>query len=145
LLTLEHWQMHALRLLQEHVTVASCRFFVFSPDETHIIGTVGLSQITRGVRFDCSLSYAISAACEGQGVMREAVQAAIKYAFDELGLHRIEAAHAPENTRSARLLARLGFETVGTIPEYLYTGERWRDTILCTLVNTAWKAPGTVM
>lgn len=141
LLTLEHWQMQTVELLKEYASGSGCRLFVFSEDEANVIGTVGLSRITRGVRFDCSLSYAISAAFEGQGMMSEAVRATIQYAFGELGLHRIEAAHATDNARSGALLKHLGFQVVGCIPDFLYTGGHWRATILYTLLNPSWAPP----
>jgi len=140
LLTLEHWQKHSEQLLKEYADGSAVRLFVFTPDESELIGTVGLTRITRGVRFDCSLSYAIRQAYEGSGIMSEAVAAAIGHAFEELGLHRIEAAHAPDNHRSGRLLQRLGFQRVGTIPGFLLTQEGWRDTILYTLLNANWQA-----
>lgn len=139
LLTLEHWRKHSQRLLKEHAEGSAVRLFVFTPDESEIVGTVGLSRITRGIRFDCSLSYAIAEASEGAGLMSEAVHAIIRHAFDELGMHRIEAAHALDNPRSQKLLERMGFERVGVIRGYLLTGGRWRDSILHSLVNPDWK------
>ncbi len=45
--------------------------------------------------------------------MREALQAAIQYMFTTQRLHRIAAGYRPENVRSGRLLARLGFHIDG--------------------------------
>jgi len=139
LLTLDHWRKHSEQLLKEHAEGTAVRLFVFTADESEIVGTLGLSRITRGVRFDCSLSYAIREAHEGTGLMSEAVHAAIRHAFDDLGLHRIEAAHALDNQRSQKLLERMGFERVGVIRGFLLTGGRWRDTLLHSLVNPEWQ------
>jgi ribosomal-protein-alanine N-acetyltransferase len=139
LLTLEHWRKHSEQLLKEHADGSAVRLFVFTPDESEIVGTVGLSRITRGIRCDCSLSYAIREVYEGTGLMSEAVHAAVRHAFDELGLHRIEASHALDNPRSQKLLERLGFERVGVIRGFLLTGGRWRDTLLHSLVNHNWQ------
>lgn len=139
LLTLEHWQRHSLQLSEEHAAGTSLRLFVFTPDESQIIGSLALTRITRGVRFDCSLSYALRASYEGTGVMSEAVRAILRFAFEELGLHRIEAAHAPDNVRSRRLLERMGFEHVGTIRGFLLSASGWRDTILHSLLNPDWR------
>jgi RimJ/RimL family protein N-acetyltransferase len=59
LLTLDHWRKQSEHLLKEHANGSEVRLFVFTPDESEIVGTVGLSRITRGVRFNCSLSNAI--------------------------------------------------------------------------------------
>lgn len=139
LLTLEHWQKQSEQLLREHSEGSAVRLFVFTPDESQIVGTVALTRITRGLRFDCSLSYAIRQACEGSGMMSEAVSALIRHAFEDLGLHRIEAAHAPDNQRSQRVLQRHGFQVVGTIQGFLLTPSGWRDTILYSLLNPNWQ------
>ena len=139
LLTLDHWRRHSQQMLQEHVEGSALSLFVFTPDESEIMGTVGLTRITRGICFDCSLSYAIREAQEGMGLMSEAVQATIRHAFDELGMHRIEAAHELDNPRSQRLLERMGFERVGIIKGFLLAGGRWRDTVLHSLLNPSWQ------
>ena len=59
LLTLAHWQKHSEWMLKEHAEGSALRLFVFTPDESEIVGTLALTRITRGVRLDCSLSYAI--------------------------------------------------------------------------------------
>jgi [ribosomal protein S5]-alanine N-acetyltransferase len=128
-------------LQQEQLAGTALRLFVFTADESQIIGSLGLTRITRGVRFDCSLSYAIRQSQEGSGLMSEAVRAAIQYAFADLGLHRIEAAHSADNDRSRRLLERLGFERVGLIRGFLLTGGQWRDTVLHSLLNPSWQPP----
>lgn len=137
LLTLDHWKKHSQQLLEEHARGTAVKVFVFTPDESMIIGTIGLSRITRGVRQDCSLSYTIRESHEGKGLMREAVGAAICHAFDGLKLHRIEACHAPDNHRSRALLERLGFVLVGTIPGFLRSASGWRDTVLHSLLEPA--------
>ncbi|MEY4544795.1 MAG: hypothetical protein RL685_990 [Pseudomonadota bacterium] len=139
LLTLEHWQAHSAQLLAEHASGNAARLFVFSPDEQQILGSVGLTRITRGVRHDCSLSYALRASHEGIGLMGEVVREVIRHAFHDLRLHRIEAAHAPDNQRSRRLLERVGFEQVGTIRGFLLSGGTWRDTVLHSLLNPDWR------
>jgi ribosomal-protein-alanine N-acetyltransferase len=141
LLTLEHWRTHSELLLKEQADGASAKLFVFTPDESEILGTVGLIRITRGIRFDCSLSYALRPSHEGQGLMSEAVRAAIRHAFDDLGLHRVEAVHTLDNQRSQRLLERLGFERVGIIRGFLRSAGGWRDTLLHSLTNPDWLPP----
>lgn len=44
-----------------------------------------------------------------QGIMSEAMKAVLKYAFDQMKLHSIEADINPENTASAAILEKHGF------------------------------------
>jgi ribosomal-protein-alanine N-acetyltransferase len=69
--------------------------------------------------------------------MSEALERAIRYLFDDLLLHRIEANHMPSNTRSAKLLARLGFEREGYARDYLFIDGAFRDHVLTSLTNRA--------
>jgi ribosomal-protein-alanine N-acetyltransferase len=59
--------------------------------------------------------------------MTEAVRQALAYAFDEVGLHRLEANIQPGNARSIALVRRLGFRLEGFSPRYLKIDGEWRD------------------
>ncbi len=100
-----------------------------------VIGTCRFTQIARGAFQSCMLGYAIDGAHEGQGLMTEALRASIDQMFDALHLHRIQANHLPENQRSARVLARLGFVREGLAPRYLFIAGAWRDHVLNALIN----------
>ena len=101
-----------------------------------LVGSIGLSQIARGPFQNAMLGYAIDVAFEGQGLMHEALQAVVTHAFSPaMNLHRIQANVRPENTRSAAVLQRLGFEEEGLARAYLYIDGAWRDHRLFALRN----------
>ena len=100
-----------------------------------IIGTCRFTQIARGAFQSCMLGYGLDADCQGQGLMTEALRAAIAHMFDARRLHRIQANHLPENERSARVLQRLGFVREGLAPRYLFIAGAWRDHVLNALIN----------
>ena len=106
-----------------------------------ILGECNFSQVFRGPFLACMLGYKIDRACEGQGLMHEALAAATAHVFQELRLHRIQAAYMPENVRSGRLLARLGFTIEGHAREYLFIAGAWRDHVLTSLTNRSVTAP----
>ena len=109
-------------------------------DTSRLVGSIGLSQIARGPFQNAMLGYAIDADCQGQGLMREALQAAIDHAFSPaVHLHRIQANVRPENSRSVALLQRLGFEDEGLAREYLFVNGAWRDHRMFALRNAAFK------
>jgi ribosomal-protein-alanine N-acetyltransferase len=66
--------------------------------------------------------------------MTEALRAVCAHAFTQMGLHRIQANHLPENLRSAAVLQRLGFEVEGYARSFLLIDGRWRDHVLTALV-----------
>ncbi len=113
-----------------------CLFETGTPD---MVGTVSFSQMFRGPFHACYLGYAIGGRHEGKGLMTEALEAAVRYVFDELNFHRIMANHLPENERSARVLKRLGFVVEGEAKDYLFINGEWRDHMLNALTNAKWR------
>ncbi|ATP27049.1 Protein N-acetyltransferase, RimJ/RimL family [Chromobacterium violaceum] len=131
-----HWAMQLRQAARSWEEGVSARFLLATPAEPErIIGTVSFSNIVRGVFQACHLGYGIDRAREGQGLMREALQAAIAFAFADLKLHRIQANYQPHNVRSAALLQKLGFAVEGQAKDYLFLDGAWRDHVLTSLTN----------
>jgi ribosomal-protein-alanine N-acetyltransferase len=92
-----------------------------------IAGVVNLNEIVMGSFRSAYLGYYGMAWCAGQGLMTDSVRLATCFAFDPLGLHRVEANIQPDNTRSIALVRRLGFTREGFSPRYLRITGAWRD------------------
>ena len=103
------------------------------PDRT--VGTVSLTGVVRGVFQACHLGFSLDAGLQGRGLMTEALERVLPFAFDELDLHRVMAAYQPENLRSAALLERLDFEREGFARGYLFLAGGWRDHVLTARVR----------
>jgi ribosomal-protein-alanine N-acetyltransferase len=137
----DYWRGQLVRAFAEFREGRALRlkFFLNDNPESEIIGTCNFDQIFRGPLQACYLSYKIAAKYEGEGMMHEALQAAIRYSFEQLRLHRIMANYMPHNVRSGHLLNRLGFRVEGTAKEYLFINGAWRDHVLTSLVNPNFK------
>ena len=114
-------------------------FFFRDDREGAVVGDCNFTNFVRGPFQACYLGYKISRRAEGRGLMREALAAAIDYAFETLRLHRIMANYVPINERSGWLLRRLGFTVEGYARDYLLVGGGWRDHVLTSLTNTKLK------
>ena len=109
-----------------------------------VVGSVGLSNLSRGPFQNCSLGFSLDADCQGRGLMHEALQAVIAEAFaPAINLHRLQAAVRPENGRSLAVLARLGFADEGLARNYLYIDGAWRDHRLLAITNPAFIPPAS--
>ncbi len=94
---------------------------------SRIAGVVNLNEIVAGAFQSAYLGYYGMAWCAGTGRMTEAVGLAIRFAFDTIGLHRVEANIQPDNPSSIALVRRLGFTREGFSPRYLRIGGVWHD------------------
>ncbi len=103
--------------------------------EGKIVGRVNLNNIVRGVFCSADLGYWVSQEYNGRGVATAAVAAVVRRAFDELGLHRVQAGTLVHNHGSQQVLLRNGFTRIGLAPTYLRIAGRWQDHLLFQRIN----------
>lgn len=104
-----------------------------------IVGSCNYTNIVRGAFHACHLGYQVARDHQGCGLMAEALRAANAFVFEQMRMHRIMANFRPENERSRQLLKRLGFAEEGFARDYLYIDGAWRDHVLTSLVNPAFR------
>jgi ribosomal-protein-alanine N-acetyltransferase len=95
-----------------------------------VVGRITITDVVRGAFQSAHLGYWVAEASGGRGVATAAVAAAVRTAFDDLGLHRLQADTLVHNTASQRVLARNGFTRIGMAPRYLRIAGRWQDCLL---------------
>jgi len=92
-----------------------------------LVGFINISNIVRGFFQSAYLGYYAFAGHERQGLMQAALRQAVRLAFTELKLHRLEANIQPGNVASIALVRSCGFSKEGFSPRYLKIRGRWRD------------------
>jgi ribosomal-protein-alanine N-acetyltransferase len=96
-----------------------------------IIGRISLGGVMRGVFQNAYLGYWIDVDHQHQGLMTEAVGAAVRFAFsDDVQLHRVQAAIMPRNPASVRVVEKVGFRREGFAERYLCIAGKWEDHII---------------
>lgn len=105
-------------------------YFLFKRNTDDLIGGISLTRITYGTTHSAMLGYWMSVDHAGQGNMRKAVPAILKYAFNNLKLERVEAACLPKNEASIHLLKKSGFAEEGYAREYLEINGKREDHVL---------------
>jgi [ribosomal protein S5]-alanine N-acetyltransferase len=78
----------------------------------------------------------------GSGVNRESKALIAHLAFKHLGLERLTAYTASQNTRSQRALERLGFRREGVLAAWHRHGDRVYDVVSYGMVRAAWERSG---
>ncbi len=106
--------------------------------DARVIGTLLLFKFDEASH-RLEVGYALAHDGWGQGLMREAVQAACGHAFGALGLRRLEAEVNPANLASCRLLQAIGFQLEGTLRQRWTAKGRNYDTHLFGLLLQDWQ------
>lgn len=117
------WQRYLQRLERD----SEAGFLVRLKSDDAICGVVNLNVITFDALCSAYISYYGVAGYTDRGYMKEGLTQVVRYAFDELGLHRMEANIQPDNTASIALAKAVGFQYEGYSPRYLMINGEWRD------------------
>jgi [ribosomal protein S5]-alanine N-acetyltransferase len=75
----------------------------------------------------------------GNGYMKEALSEIVKYGFEKMNLHRIEAFIGPTNIPSLKLVDSLGFVKEGHLREHYFKDGKVEDSVLFSLLKTEFK------
>jgi len=101
------------------------------------VGTCGFHKWSKR-DFHAEIGYDLSPDFWGQGIMSEALRAAIQHGFERMGLNRIEAFVYPQNHRSLQLLKKLGFQIEGLLRDYNYLNGIFYDHNILSLLKKDW-------
>jgi len=113
-------------------------FLIFEKEDTKkekVVGKLTFSSIVKGPFLSCFVGYSTDNSMQNKGYMTEALETGIKFIFNTLGLHRIEANIMPGNISSLRVVEKLGFQNEGLSPEYLKINGKWEDHVHMVLIN----------
>ncbi len=105
-------------------------------------GEVNLNSIQRGPFQNAYVGYWIDERRAGCGYMPEALVVVLRFAFDSLRLHRVQAAIVPRNTASLRVAEKLGLRNEGTARRYLEINGVWEDHVRFALTAEDWDRRG---
>jgi ribosomal-protein-alanine N-acetyltransferase len=108
--------------------------------EGRFTGEVTLSSIQRGPFQNAFIGYWVDRALAGNSLAPESVLLLLRFAFEELGLHRVEIAIVPRNRASRRVVEKLGLREEGVALRYLEIDGRWEDHVRYAITAEDWQA-----
>ena len=103
-----------------------------------LVGELTVSSVQRGPFQSAFVGYWVDQAEAGQGFVPEAVVVALAFAFEELGLHRIEISIIPRNNRSLRVVEKLGIRSEGVALRFLQIDGEWEDHARFAITDDEW-------
>jgi ribosomal-protein-serine acetyltransferase len=98
-----------------------------------------------GIRVDTlpnsgEVGYWIDGGHEGKGIVTRVCERFFDFAFDELGLHRMELQAASTNARSLAVAERLGMTEEGIARDGLRVPDGYVDSITYGILEDGWRA-----
>lgn len=103
--------------------------------DTVLIGKIQISNVIIGIFKSAFVGYSIDEQEQNKGYMKQSLTLIIKYAFETMGLHRLEASTLTDNLRSQNVLKACGFKEIGINRNYLFINNVWRDHITFFKIN----------
>lgn len=117
------------RLLKSKTVFTWC---IIDKAENTVIGRIDLGGFVK--QSMAEISYYLSPMYWGKGLATEAVREVLRFGFEDLKLHRIQAMVLKDNIASQKVLLKSGFEQEGVLRLY-YFGKEFHDTILFSSIN----------
>lgn len=99
------------------------------------IGVVGFYRINWD-NHRTEIGYILNPRHSGKGYVNEACNALIKFAFEEVGFHSLEAVIHPDNLKSIHVVEKLGFVKEAHFKENEVFNNEFIDTLVYSLLNT---------
>jgi len=106
-------------------------------------GEVSLGSVQRGPFQMGYIGYWIDEALAGAGYVPEGVVLLMRYAFETLQLHRVEAAIVPRNIASRRVVEKLGMRDEGTARLFLQIQGLYEDHVRYATTVEEWRERGS--
>lgn len=117
-------------------------FLICRREDGLIVGKANLFQIIRrGLQSAC-VGYLVAREHTRKGYATEALELVLRFAFQKVKLHRVEADIQPQNKASLALAQRAGFIREGISRRYVKISGRWRDHERWALLVDDWQKPG---
>jgi ribosomal-protein-alanine N-acetyltransferase len=131
----DHFRRRLRQQVREWRAGEAYGLFIFLNERRRLVGGINLSNVRRGVAQAASVGYWMGQPHAGQGLMTDALRTLLPFVFDELRLHRLEAACLPHNDPSKAVLAKVGFHEEGLARQYLRINGQWADHLLFALLR----------
>lgn len=125
--------------IRSHTTDAGMmNFAIVRRADGALVGSVGL--ILKSDHDKAEIGYWIGVPFWNQGYATEAVAAVIDYAFQELGVQRVYAAHFSRNSASGQVLIKNGMRHEGTLRRDIKKWDEYLDVEMYSILRTEWRS-----
>lgn len=125
---------HIAMIEEKIVSNTGINWGITLKDNPKLLGIIGFYRI-QPENHRAEIGYMLLPEFHGKGIIPESVKRLIRYGFDDLKLHSIEAVIDPENKASEKVLQKCGFVKEAHFKESeLYEG-RFLDKVVYSLLD----------
>ena len=105
-------------------------------------GEINISSVHRGPFQSAYVGYWIDVRRAGHGYMPEALVLVMQFAFEQMGLHRLQVSIVPRNAASRRVADKLNLRNEGIAERYLEINVVWEDHVRYAITSEEWQQRG---
>jgi len=113
-------------------------FGIYDRTDGALSGRIALNNIVRKAWQSATLGYWVDETHNARGLATDAARLIVAFAFEQAGLHRVQAAVMPRNIRSVRVLEKTGFRYEGLSERYLLINGSWEDHRIYAITSEDW-------
>jgi RimJ/RimL family protein N-acetyltransferase len=128
----------AWTIRQRQVGTYACFAVTVAGSDT-AIGIFQLRELEPGFQ-TAEWGFAIGSPYWGTGVFQKGAELVINFAFDTVGVHRLEARAAVRNGRGNGALRKVGAVQEGVLRKSFYRNGEYLDQVLWTIIDEDWAA-----
>ncbi|MEI8360764.1 MAG: GNAT family protein [bacterium] len=119
-------------------TQNNSQIFTIETHEGQPIGVMGLEKIDWKNRHAMTGSFIGEKCFWGQGYGTDAKMALLKYAFDELNLHKVMSGVISFNKRSLAYSKKCGYVEQGCLKDHVFRDGKYHDETLLAVFRSSW-------
>ncbi|WP_433810452.1 GNAT family N-acetyltransferase [Flavobacterium johnsoniae] len=126
--------LHIAMIEEKIETNIGINWAITLKDNPKLLGIIGYYRM-QPENYRAEIGYMLSPDFHGKGIIPEAVNALLKYGFENLKLHSIEAVIDPENYASEKVLQKCGFVKEAHLRESEFWEGKFLDKVIYSLLN----------
>ncbi|MEO6174358.1 MAG: GNAT family N-acetyltransferase [Flavobacterium circumlabens] len=125
---------HIAMIEEKIITNVGINWGITLKDNPKLLGIIGYYRI-QPENYRAEIGYMLLPEFHGKGIIPEAVNKLIRYGFDDLKLHSIEAVIDPENFASEKVLQKCGFVKEAHLKEAEFYEGVFLDKVIYSLLD----------
>ncbi|MCO6512020.1 MAG: GNAT family N-acetyltransferase [Aridibacter famidurans] len=132
-----HARSFILKSARDFAAQESMNFHIFESGD--LAGGAGLNFIDKANR-GTEIGYWLGREFTGRGIVTKCAKRLTDFAFDDLGMHRMNIRCASGNVKSRAIPERLGFTEEGTIRDAEWLHDRFVDLVVYGMLRPEWRS-----